>query len=126
MLRVWGGGQYESAEFYEMASRRGIMIFQDFMFSDSVYPSSAKFLENVEEEVKQQVRMIRNYPAVVIWCGNNEILQGINDWGWSSPNFKEDYHKLFEILIKKVLEIESPDVAYIPSSPIYGVGNYGF
>ena len=71
MIRVWGGGQYESPEFYEMASRRGIMIFQDFMFSDSIYPSTLEFLENVEEEVKQQVRMIRNYPALTLWSGNN-------------------------------------------------------
>lgn len=71
MIRIWGGGQYESDEFLEMASRKGIMIFYDFMFSDSIYPSTEKFLANVEEEVKQQVRRARNYPAVVLWCGNN-------------------------------------------------------
>jgi beta-mannosidase len=38
MIRVWGGGQYESDEFYEECTRRGIMIFQDFMFSVNVYP----------------------------------------------------------------------------------------
>ncbi len=44
MLRVWGGGQYEVDEFYELATRKGIMIFQDFMFSDSIYPASGPFL----------------------------------------------------------------------------------
>lgn len=40
MIRLWGGGQYESEEFLELASRKGIMIFYDFMFSDSIYPST--------------------------------------------------------------------------------------
>jgi beta-mannosidase len=49
MIRVWGGGQYESDKFLELASRKGIMLFYDFMFSDSVYPSTEDFLTNVEE-----------------------------------------------------------------------------
>lgn len=40
MIRIWGGGQYESDEFLELASRNGIMLFYDFMFSDSIYPSN--------------------------------------------------------------------------------------
>ena len=40
MIRIWGGGQYESDEYLELASRKGIMIFYDFMFSDSIYPST--------------------------------------------------------------------------------------
>ena len=70
--------------------------------------------------------MIRNYPALALWCGNNEILQGINDWGWGNQKYREDYHKLFEVLIRKIVEIENPDIAYIPSSPVNGVGNFGF
>lgn len=81
------------------------MIFYDFMFSDSVYSSTENFLVNVEEEVKQQVRRVRNYPCLALWSGNNEILQGINDWGWSSKKYKEDYSRLFETLIPKILEI---------------------
>lgn len=87
MLRVWGGGQYEIDEFYELASRKGIMIFQDFMFSDSIYPGTDPFLENVKQEVIYQVRRIRNYPCVVLWSGNNEILQGIQAWGWGQSNY---------------------------------------
>ena len=49
MIRVWGGGQYESDKFLELASRKGIMLFYDFMFSDSIYPSTEDFLLNVEE-----------------------------------------------------------------------------
>lgn len=101
------------------------MLFYDFMFSDSIYPSTEKFLINVEEEIKQQIRRARNYPALALWSGNNEILQGINDWGWGRSEYREDYKKLFETLIPKIIEYESPYISYIPSSPVYGVGNYG-
>lgn len=105
MIRLWGGGQYESDQFFETASRKGIMIFYDFMFSDSTYPGTEAFLVNVEEEIKQQVRRARNYPCLALWSGNNEILQGIDDWGWGSQKQRENYKKLFETLIPKVLEI---------------------
>lgn len=81
------------------------MIFYDFMFSDSIYPSTEGFLVNVEEEIKQQVRRARNYPCLALWSGNNEILQGIKDWGWQSAKYQEDYKKLFGTLIPKILEI---------------------
>jgi beta-mannosidase len=102
------------------------MVFHDFMFSDSIYPSTADFLENVEEEVKDQIRRIRNYPCLALWNGNNEVLQGIYDWGWSSQEYRKDYEMLFERLIRKIVDIENPDISYIPSSPIYGVGNANF
>lgn len=72
------------------------MIFQDFMFSDSIYPASDAFLVNVRQEIIYQVRRLRNYPCIVLWSGNNEILQGIQSWGWSNDNYKSHYNKLFK------------------------------
>lgn len=126
MIRVWGGGQYESSEFLELASRMGIMLFYDFMFSDSIYPSTKEFLQNVEVEIVQQVRKARNYPALVLWSGNNEILQGIQSWGWSRENYQNDYKRLFVEMIPAILAKENPDMPYIASSPVNGVGNGGF
>lgn len=96
MIRIWGGGQYESQEFLDYASRKGIMLFYDFMFSDSIYPSTVDFMRNVEKEIVHQVRLARNYPCLTLWSGNNEILQGIKSWGWNSNKFKGDYKMLFE------------------------------
>ena len=47
------------------------MIFHDFMFSDSIYPGDGDFMGNVRKEIIYQVRRVRNYPAVVLWSGNN-------------------------------------------------------
>lgn len=44
MIRVWGGGVYESDYFYEVADELGILIWQDFMFACSLYPSTEEFL----------------------------------------------------------------------------------
>ena len=50
MLRVWGGGFYEQDEFYNLAAKYGIAIWQDFMFACATYSNETTFLENVRSE----------------------------------------------------------------------------
>ncbi|MDO5319151.1 MAG: glycoside hydrolase family 2 protein, partial [bacterium] len=38
MLRLWGGGQFEHDDFYEICDELGIMIWHDMMFSCAIYP----------------------------------------------------------------------------------------
>jgi beta-mannosidase len=47
MLRVWGGGVYESDYFYELADKYGLMIWQDFVFASAMYPANDDFLRLV-------------------------------------------------------------------------------
>ncbi|MEW6509877.1 MAG: glycoside hydrolase family 2 protein [Bacteroidota bacterium] len=72
MLRVWGGGVYESDLFYETCDRLGLMVWQDFMFACGEYPESQWFLTQVDQEVGKTLRRLRNHPSIVVWCGNNE------------------------------------------------------
>ncbi|CAG2116035.1 unnamed protein product, partial [Medioppia subpectinata] len=67
MMRVWGGGVYESDLFYELADEYGIMIWQDFMFACSLYPAHNEFLDSVKNEVITQVRRIQHHPSLAIW-----------------------------------------------------------
>jgi beta-mannosidase len=69
MLRVWGGGLYESDEFYQIADELGILIWQDFMFACSTYPTDEEFLSSVTTEVTQQVRRLQYHPSIAIWAG---------------------------------------------------------
>ena len=69
MMRVWGGGVYESDLFYELADKLGIMIWQDFMFACSLYPSNDEFLNSIDSEVITQVRRLQHHPSIAIWAG---------------------------------------------------------
>ncbi len=69
VLRVWGGGVYESLAFYTLADQYGIMIWQDFMFACSTYPTNRDYLFNVESEVTYQVNRLRNHPSIILWAG---------------------------------------------------------
>lgn len=121
MLRVWGGGIYESDHFYDTADELGLLIWQDMMFASSQYPSDRDFLESVQVEVKQQVRRLQRHPSVVIWAGNNENEETIGAGYWSSDTrYLEDYRKLYMKTIMSIVEKEDPSRPYVPSSPSNG------
>ena len=74
MLRVWGGGYYESDRFYDLCDDYGILVWQDFCFACQPYPFFDKeFLENVYEEIACNVMRLRHHASLCLWCGNNEI-----------------------------------------------------
>jgi len=41
------------------------------------------FIDNLRHEVADNVRRIRHRACLALWCGNNEMDQGWEDWGWS-------------------------------------------
>ena len=120
MLRVWGGGIYESDEFYDLCDEMGILVWQDFMFGCSLYPADETFLENVRQEAIDNVKRLRNHPSVVIWVGNNEIESGWFHWGWKEKfpaRLWDDYLKIFYGVLPEVCKSLDPSRPYWPSSP---------
>ena len=74
MFRVWGGGMYESEDFYDLCDKYGILVWQDFIFACEFYPFwNEAFTENVHREVEDNVRRLRHRASLALWCGNNEI-----------------------------------------------------
>ncbi|XP_069834484.1 beta-mannosidase isoform X2 [Dendropsophus ebraccatus] len=124
-LRVWGGGIYESDEFYNICDDLGIMVWQDFMFACSLYPTDEWFLDTVREEVIHQIRRLKSHPCIIVWSGNNENEAAIaSDW-FSIPSYmKEIYAKDYLTLyIKTIRELVlAMDVTrpFIASSPTNG------
>ena len=55
-IRVWGGGIYETDQFYDVADQLGLLIWQDLMFACNMYPVDDQYLDNVREEIRHQVR----------------------------------------------------------------------
>ena len=52
VLRVWGGGIYETDLFYDLADELGILLWQDAMFACAMYPTDDAFLSLVEDELR--------------------------------------------------------------------------
>ena len=121
MLRVWGGGFYEDECFYDLCDQYGILVWQEFIFSCSIYPlDEADFIENVKEEVVQNVRRLRHRASLAVWCGNNEMEWGWVDWNWNRPelqDLKEAYDRFFHHTLPNWCRKEDPEHAYWPSSP---------
>ncbi len=131
MLRVWGGGIYEQDDFYELCDSLGIYVWQDFMFAGAMVPGDEYFFQNVKAEVYDQVKRLRKYKSVVLWCGNNEIDEAWNRWGWQksfqinsvdSLKLWHDYTRLFRDSLPKWLQDLDPDRPYISTSPKLGWG----
>ena len=122
-VRVWGGGIYESEDFYDLCDELGLIVWQDFMFACSLYPGDDDFLESVKKEAKYQIRRLRNHPSIGLWCGNNEIAVAWHNWGWKEKYpesvFVKDYKNLFHELLPKLCLKLDPSRLYWPSSPGY-------
>ncbi len=74
MIRVWGGGYYESDKFYELCDKYGILVWQDFAFACQPYPLfDEDYVENVKTEVFSNIKRLRHRASLALWCGNNEI-----------------------------------------------------
>jgi beta-mannosidase len=131
MLRVWGGGYYLPEAFYDACDQYGILVWQDFMFACAMYPGDSGFLNSVREEVSQEVKRLSSHPCIALFCGNNEISEGWNNWGWQkqfnyssndSSQIQNDYINLFEKLIPSLIDSIAPQTIYWPSSPKNGWG----
>ncbi len=121
MLRVWGGGVYESEDFYNLCDELGLCVWQDFMFACSTYPAFDRaFLRSVRAEAEHQVRRLRHHACIALWCGNNELEQGLvgDRWSVQPPRMSwRDYGKLFDKLLPEVVRRHDPERAYWPCSP---------
>jgi len=64
MVRLWGGGYYETDDFYDECDRLGLMVWQDFMFGGAIPPDDPDFRANVEQEAMEQVDRLRDSPVI--------------------------------------------------------------
>lgn len=137
MIRIGGTMIYEQELFYQLCSKLGIMIWQDFMFANMDYPiEDLDFRANVETEIQQVILRLQQHACISIYCGNSEIEQqsamlGLPESEWNSS--------LFTQLIPELCKTLQADIPYITSTPTgnilpfhtnknvthyYGVGAY--
>lgn len=135
MLRVWGGGIYEHDYFFDLCDSLGLMVWMDFNFSTMLYPDNPEMLQSIKEEAYQNVTRIAKHPCVVLWCGNNEVKNGWEDWGWQDvykwtpeqrAQLQHGIDTLFGedgILAHAVRDCDPQQRPYITTSPLYGWGH---
>ena len=144
MLRVWGGGIYEHDYFFDLCDSLDIMVWMDFNFSTMLYPDDPEMLESIRKEAYQNIRRIAKHPCVVLWCGNNEVKNGWEDWGWQgvynwTPKQRARLEKAMDtifgyksmtgnrsetsILAKAIRDCDPYHRPYITTSPLYGWGH---
>ncbi|PKN89798.1 MAG: hypothetical protein CVU45_05815, partial [Chloroflexi bacterium HGW-Chloroflexi-7] len=115
MLRVWGGGYYESDTFYELCDEYGILVWQDFAFACAEYPlGDSTFLENVKLEVIDNVRRLRHHASLALWCGNNEIK--MMSMSFKKPR-RKSHDAFFFYQLKEWVSAEDSQTPYWSSSP---------
>lgn len=129
MLRIWGGGIYEDDEFYNLCDRKGILIWQDFMFACGMYPFDSLFLNNITAEANEQVSRLSNHVSIALFCGNNENSEGWNRWGWQEAFNQAEraaiwqgYTKIFNEILPAAVKTYT-SLPYWESSPSLGRGD---
>ena len=121
MLRVWGGGIYESETFYDLCDQMGIMVWQDFMYACAMYPDDdPEFMASAAREAREVVTRLRRHPCVVLWCGSNECQEAweLGDWAERAPRHLGE--RLYDHLLPDTVRHLSPEVPYWPGSPFGG------
>ena len=83
-VRIWGGGIYESEDFYTACDELGLLVWQDFLFACAAYPEEPPLRGEVEAEARENVVRLMPHPSLVLWNGNNECLWGFTDWDWAT------------------------------------------
>jgi len=117
LLRIWGGGLYESDDLYDLCDERGLLVWQEFIFACAKYPATDEhFLADVKREATHQVRRLAHHPSLVVWCGNNEMEWGNYNWGFEKGVAHPDY-SLFHMVLPGILKQEDGTRFYQPSSP---------
>lgn len=121
MLRIWGGGLYESTEFYDLCDRLGILVWQDFAYACAYYPDTGSYADAAREEAARAIRRLRNHPSLALWCGNNEnAMMHYHRWAGDNTPARELGERIYHQVLPEVLTVEDPSRPYWPSSPYGG------
>ncbi|MFI6742883.1 glycoside hydrolase family 2 protein [Nonomuraea sp. NPDC050451] len=118
MLRVWGGGIYETDDFYDVCDERGVLVWQDFPFACAFYAEEEPLRSEVEAEARENVTRLVAHPSLVLWNGNNENLPAYHDWGWQEDLRGRSWGLgYYTDLLPKILAELDPTRPYAPGSP---------
>ena len=117
-IRVWGGGIYESDDFYDVCDELGIIVWQDFLFACAAYPETPEMFAEVKEEAHQAITRLGSHASLVMWCGGNECIEGFQHWDWKEALAGKPWGLNFYLdTLPASLAAFDGSRPYIPGSP---------
>ncbi len=117
IFRLWGGAGIKKDEFYDICDRMGIMVWQEFTLACNRYEGTKKYIKVLEQEATAIIKLLRNHPSVVLWCGGNELFNG-----WSHM---DEQDKAIRLLNKLCYELDEK-TPFIMTSPLTGMAHGGY
>ncbi len=118
LIRVWGGGIFESEDFYDTADELGLLTWQDFLLACAAYAEEEPMASEIAAEAREAVVRLGKHPSLVILNGNNENVWGHEEWGWKprleGRTWGAGYY--YEVFPQLVAEL-APHIVYTPASP---------
>ena len=121
LVRVWGGGVYESHDFYQRCDELGLLVWQDFLFACAAYPEIEPIRSEVIAEARDNVGRLARHPSLVVWNGNNENIwlhdadgwgEELGDRGWGLDYYLD--------LLPTIVDAVDPSRFYTVASPWSG------
>jgi beta-mannosidase len=118
LIRVWGGGIFESDDFYQACDERGLLVWQDFLLACAAYPEESPLWEEIETETRENVVRLAPHPSLVLFNGGNENLWGYADWHWKERLNGRTWggRYAYELFTRIVAELD-PTRPYCENSP---------
>jgi beta-mannosidase len=118
LIRIWGGGIFESQDFYDAADELGILVWQDFLLACAAYAEEEPLRGEITHEARQAVTMLSRHPCRAVWSGGNENIWGHEDWGWKEPLGAKTWgaRYYYETFPATVAELD-PMIPYMAGSP---------
>ncbi len=125
LVRVWGGGVYETDAFYDWCDEHGMLVWQDFMTGCAQFPQDGAYAAATAEEVRAVALRLRNHPSLALWAGNNENDESLV-WNRHAdlPAIDPNGDRLSREIIPRVLREFDPTRPYLPSSPYLSADVY--
>lgn len=118
LLRIWGGGIYESEDFYQACDELGILVWQDFLFACAAYAEEDPLRSEVEAEAREAITRLSQHASLALWNGGNENVWGYVEWSWRPALVGRTWGRGYylDLLPALVAELD-PRTPYCPSSP---------
>lgn len=119
LVRVWGGGTWESDDFYDLCDELGLLVWQDATFACAFYDESEPMWVEVEAELVDNLTRIGHHASLVLVNGGNENEIMGRGRGWQDARDPDLSWGLgyWRDLVPRVAAERVPHVQCIPNSP---------